>query len=135
MMLAHVNYWAVLAAAVANQVIGGLWYGPLFGRQWMAGVGLTMDSMDKSRAGRGYLIAFLCSLIRAYVLAVLAYGLGIWLLLPALRLGLGVSLGIVFASMIPGYYFPNRPRQLLLIDGGHAILAVVVAAVIVALWR
>jgi hypothetical protein len=36
----HVNYLAVLVAALANYVIGMVWYGALFGRAWktLAGV-------------------------------------------------------------------------------------------------
>jgi hypothetical protein len=135
MMLAHVNYWAVLVAAVANQIIGAVWYGGLFMNPWMAAVGVTKDSVDKSRANKGYLIAFICSLIRAYMLAILAYGLGVNGWVPAIQFGLGIGLGIVFATMIPAYYFPNRPRSLLLIDGGHSLTAIVVASIIVSLWR
>lgn len=34
-----VNWWAVVLAALAAFGLGGLWYGPLFGRAKLAGVG------------------------------------------------------------------------------------------------
>ncbi len=37
-----INYWAVLVSAVASVVLGFIWYGPLFGKQWMALNGMTM---------------------------------------------------------------------------------------------
>jgi hypothetical protein len=40
-----INYAAVLLAAVANMVVGMLWYGPLFGKQWQALMGFNADSM------------------------------------------------------------------------------------------
>ena len=36
----------ILAAAVAGFVIGGLWYGPLFGKAWMAARGISPDDKD-----------------------------------------------------------------------------------------
>jgi hypothetical protein len=35
MNFASVNFLAILAAAVANLLLGFLWYGPLFGKPWM----------------------------------------------------------------------------------------------------
>ena len=84
---------------------------------------------------KSMIITFLCGLIRAYVLALLAYRLGVAEPVPAIELGLAVALGIEFASIIPSYYFPNRPRRLLLIDGGNTALVIVAATLIVALWR
>ena len=49
-----INYWAVLASGVAAMVVGGIWYGPLFGKMWMQGMGWDpnnkelMDKMKKS---------------------------------------------------------------------------------------
>ena len=33
--LAALNWWAILVATVAAFALGGLWYGPLFGKPWM----------------------------------------------------------------------------------------------------
>ena len=37
----EINYWAVVVAALSGFAVGALWYGPLFGRQWMAASGVT----------------------------------------------------------------------------------------------
>ena len=39
------NYWSVLGAVAAAIVLGTVWYGPLFGKQWMRIVGTTMGEM------------------------------------------------------------------------------------------
>ena len=31
----QINFWAVLAAMASAMILGSLWYGPLFGKQWM----------------------------------------------------------------------------------------------------
>lgn len=42
----EVNLLAIALAVVANMVLGMLWYGPLFGKQWMTLVGKKGDDMQ-----------------------------------------------------------------------------------------
>jgi hypothetical protein len=47
----HINYLAVLTAAVSTFVIGGLWYSPaLFRRSWMAANGFAEADLAKGGA-------------------------------------------------------------------------------------
>jgi p-aminobenzoyl-glutamate transporter AbgT len=74
MHVAGVNLLAVLVAAIATMVIGFLWYSPmLFARPWMVLMGYNPDdkaALDEMRkgAGKNYAIAFVLSLISAFVL-------------------------------------------------------------------
>lgn len=67
-----VNYWAVLVAAVAAMIFGGLWYSPLlFGKAWMKGAGFTQADMEKAKKKgmwKSYLFNFLSLLVLAFVL-------------------------------------------------------------------
>ena len=38
-----INWWAVLVTTVMAFVLGGLWYGPLFGQAWLSAIGKTED--------------------------------------------------------------------------------------------
>ena len=75
MEIVGIRLLPVLVAAIATMVIGFLWYSPvLFARPWMLAMGY--DPNDKARldemrkgAGRTYAIAFLASLMSAFVLA------------------------------------------------------------------
>lgn len=40
-----VNYIAVILAAVAANVLGFIWYGPLLGKQWMKLSGMSQEKM------------------------------------------------------------------------------------------
>ncbi|MEK7645070.1 MAG: DUF1761 domain-containing protein [Patescibacteria group bacterium] len=69
----EINHWIVLGCAVLSMVVGGLWYGPLFGKQWMA----LMGGTDNCVGGNGamwkkmmplYLIQFVLTLFQLYVL-------------------------------------------------------------------
>ena len=46
--VANANLLAILVAAATGFLIGGLWYGPLFGKAWMAEHGFTEEQL---RAG------------------------------------------------------------------------------------
>jgi hypothetical protein len=72
----EINYWAVLACAVVSMVIGAIWYGPLFGRKWMAINGANPDDIARRKemqkaAGPLYGVQLLLSLLQLYVLATL----------------------------------------------------------------
>ena len=73
-MWASVNYLAVLVAAVASMVIGSIWYGPLFGKKFMAASGMdswTPERRDamKKKMWMSYVGQFAASLVMFYVLA------------------------------------------------------------------
>lgn len=67
-----INYLAVLVSAVASMIVGSLWYGPIFGKIWISLSGFTkadMEAAKKKGMGKTYFLAFIFSLITAYVLA------------------------------------------------------------------
>jgi epoxyqueuosine reductase len=65
MLTFTINWLAVAVSAIANLVVGGLWYGPLFGRPWMKELGLTMEDVESGPVSPGYLIAFVNSILMA----------------------------------------------------------------------
>lgn len=76
-----VNFWAVLAAAVASIVIGAIWYGPLFGKPFMKASGMDKLSPEqqaemKKKMFLPYLGQLLASIVMMYVLAWLMGALG-----------------------------------------------------------
>src|SRR5258705_3544017 len=74
-MIPPVNYLAVLVCGIVSMIIGSLWYGPIFGKQWMALMGITPEKMaeqkqkGKSAMFKSYGLMFVGSLIMAFVLS------------------------------------------------------------------
>src|ERR1051326_6187094 len=68
-MMPHINYWAVLVAAIVNFVLGWLWYGPLFGKPWAKMVGMDMSKKPPMASMvKSMLLMFIGSLLMSYVL-------------------------------------------------------------------
>lgn len=62
-----------LVCAVVSMVIGGIWYGPLFGKTWMRILNVTPEDVEARKkmqksAGPLYIVQFLLTLFQAYVL-------------------------------------------------------------------
>jgi hypothetical protein len=129
----EVNWLAVAAAAFATFLIGGLWYGPLFGRAWMRASGVTAEQAEKGNMPLIFGVSFLLQLIAA---AVLAMFIG-----PEATFGFAVAaaaaVGIFWVATAFGvvYLFEQRPMSHWLVNAGYHIVSYVVMGVILGLWR
>ena len=70
-----VNWWAVLVAGVFNMFVGYLWYGPLFGKQWLRLIEKSADELEGGNKMTTYLVpaagAFGIALVLAIVISLL----------------------------------------------------------------
>ena len=116
----EVNWIAVLVAAVSAFVLGGLWYGAIFGEKWMAYNGLTKEQAQAGSPARIFGGAFVLSLIAAFVFAMfLGPKPGLQFAASA---GFAAGLCWVAATFGINYLFARKPLGLWLIDGGYATL-------------
>jgi hypothetical protein len=67
----HVNYFAILAAILIKAALGGLWYGPLFGRAWNRELG-SAPGFHPSGA-----VLFRARILRVIGMALTAYVLAL----------------------------------------------------------
>jgi len=130
----EVNYLAVIAAAVATFLLGGLWYSPvLLGKVWQREAGVSDEQMKSANMAMIFGLTFVLSLVAAWVFALF---LG-----PrppmALGLGAGFSAGLcwVAASFGINYLFERRSLKLWLINGGYHTLQFTIVGLILALWH
>jgi Protein of unknown function (DUF1761) len=133
-----VNWWAIIVAAVVKFVIGGIWYMPLFGKQYRALMRVPEGS-DMSGLGPGLGIQFVCELVMAYILArfIIHYGTSF----GGVSVGVGVLigfmawLGFVAAVSIPQRFFERRPWELWAINNGYTLIGIVVMGAILGWWH
>lgn len=136
--MAHIviNYWAVLGAAIASFVIGLLWYGPLFRKQWMKLSGVTAASMKKMKLtpARAMSIGFVAILITAYVLSNFVHILGITTWAAAAQFAFWAWLGLVAPVQLGAYLWEGKPFKLFVLNTTHNLIVLIVMSGIVAVW-
>lgn len=112
-----VNWIAVIVAAVSAFVLGGLWYGPLFGKAWQRATGLSDDQLQDGHPAKIYGGAFIFSLLAAFVFAMfLGRGQSLEF---AVGVGFAAGFAWVAASFGINYLFERKPLSLWLVNGGY----------------
>ena len=128
----HINWLAVLVAAASTFVIGGLWYGPLFGKIWMRLSGHQPGAPGNNSTALTFGLTPVLNLIIATSLALFIGG-GNW------QFGLfaGLAAGLTFVAMALGviYLFESRPLGLWLVNAGYQVVVFTVMGTIIGAWH
>ncbi len=131
------SYVAVFAAAIVSVALGALWYSPLlFGRMWESDLGpLSPERREAMRRGvwRSYALAFLASLLMAYVLAhfveiALVSSAG-----EAATLGFWIWLGFIATVLSGSVLWEGKKARFYAITAGYYLLAVPFMGAVLAL--
>jgi hypothetical protein len=133
--MGQINVWAVLAAAVANFVVGGLWYSPaLFYKPWMRANGFTEEHVKKGSPAVIFGVSFVFCMIMAANLAAFLSGpetTVAWAVTAGVLAGLGwAALGLGVVAL-----FERRPWSYILINGGYLTVSFALMGLILGLWR
>lgn len=116
----EINWIAVGAAGLSAFLLGGLWYGPLFGKAWQRNVGLSDEQVKNANMARTLGLSLVLSLIAAFVFHMFlgaAPELGF-----ATAVGASAGLCWVAASLGIIYLFEQRTFALWAINGGYVTL-------------
>jgi fluoride ion exporter CrcB/FEX len=138
MSLPNVDYLAVLVAGIVIFLLGGIWYSKLlFARPWMA---LMDKSEEELRAKAGpmpvnLIIAFLCGLVAAYVLAALLNHHQPPTIARGAKIGAACWLGFTATSSLATATFSSIPKRLWLINAGYNLVGYVLAGIILSYWH
>lgn len=136
-----INYFAVLLAALSSLPLGFLWYGPLFGKQWIKLSGMTEEKMKKAKESgqdkKGYAISFLGALVMAYVLAHALVFAASYTNTTGVSAGVMVGvwnwLGFVMPVTLSTVLWDGKPWKLWIINNGYNLLQLVIMGLILAL--
>lgn len=133
-----INYLAVLAAAVVSMVVGALWYGPLFGKLWISMMGFTEEKMKEAKAkgmGKSYAVAFVGSLVMAFVLAHFAAVWNAEGVAGAWQLAFWSWLGFIAPIMLGQVLWEGKPVKLYILNVAHYLVALFLMAIMLVMWR
>lgn len=119
---ATLNWLAVILATVVGFfVLGGLWYGPLFGKIWMREFGFSEEDLEQRNMTKVFVGSVLLALIAAINLALFIGPEAT--LLVGLMAGFFAGLGWVATLLGIIYLFESRSLQAYLINAGYCVLS------------
>lgn len=118
--LENINVAAVVSAAIASMILGSIWYARgALGNAWMKAAGLSDKDVKNSNMTRVMTLAFIKTLITAFVLALVMFEVdGI---VDGATTGAVIGAGLVAAQMGVLYLFEQRPKNLWLINGSFVV--------------
>jgi MFS family permease len=133
--LHQTNYLAILVSAVAYFALGALWYSPvLFQKPWVANVGRT-DEQLRNGSKIVFLYTFLALLVICFVTSFFTWALQTASCMAAIELGLFISLGYTTTVIAINNWYGQRGAKLTMIDAGYHVVGIVIATIIMAVWK
>ena len=128
----EINWIAVVVAALASFLLGGLWYSPvLFGKAWQRETGLSDETLKQGNMARIFGLSFILALLAAWNFAnflgprpSLAFGTAV-----------GASAGLLWVASSFGinYLFERKSLKLFLINGGYHTIQFAIIGLVLAL--
>lgn len=129
---ANINWMSVLLAAVSAFLIGGIWYGPLFGKAWMKEFGFTVEDLKKRNVARTFGFSLLLAFLAAFILdmfigseADLAFGMAA---------GFFAGFGWVATMLGILYLFEMRSLKAFLVNAGYCTVALTTMGAVLGAW-
>jgi len=130
-----INYLAVIVAALSGFAVGAIWYGPLFGKQWILVAGPVTEEPPRVNAPGVYALTFVLSLLAAVVLAIVVHLVHASGVIAGARIGFLLWLGFILTVRVTEALFNGTNMRLVMIDAGYRLIWVVVMGVILSVWQ
>ena len=122
--------------------IGFIWYGPLFGKQWVALSGFTPEKMEAAKAkgmGKTYFLGFAGALIMSYVLAHALVFASAYLNASGISAGLMAGfwnwLGFIAPVTLGVVLWEGKPWKLWMLQSGYYLVTLLVMGTILGIWQ
>jgi hypothetical protein len=129
-----INYLAVIAAALANYIIGALWYGAIFRKTWTKLQGLSEMKVTAASVILGIVGALLMSYILDHALIFAntymgTSGIGNALIVSALN-----WLGFIAPVTIGVVTYEKKPFGLWILNNAYWLISLLLMGIILSVW-
>lgn len=141
----HLNWLAIVASVVASFAIGGLWYGPLFGKAWANAMGFPPDMKPSgAEIAKGSVLNIIGTLLMAFVLA---HDVAVWRPSswnagadagPAVYGFFGgffIWLGFIVPILLNGVAFERKSWKVFGIGAAYQFISLQAMGMILSFWR
>ena len=134
MDFSHLNWLAVIVAALSAFLVGGIWYSnALFGKAWMTDSNLNPEQIKTGNKGKIFGCTALFSLI-------MAANLAMFLADPKTDTAWGAEAGFLagvwtFCAIAIHSLFELKSWRYIFINGGYSVVSLTLMGTILGLWR
>ncbi|MBL4601805.1 MAG: DUF1761 domain-containing protein [Emcibacteraceae bacterium] len=129
--ITELNFIAILLAAVAKFLVGGLWFSkPLFAGIWLKEINLKMEDLGSPK--NALLIGFALSLLISFSFAILLQMLALDLR-SSLAVAVIIAIGITSAQVGLSFAFEGRSLKLFLIYATQSVAEFVAVVLVLTL--
>jgi hypothetical protein len=135
-----INYWAIITGGILSMILGAIWYGPLFGKQWMKIVQMNPNDKEKMKeVQKGamplYFVQFILILFQVLVLAHLIADTQ---LLGGLERALWIWAAFVIPTLAGAIMWDVKTKALkwskFLIQAGYQLLMFAIYGLLLLYW-
>ena len=130
----EINPIAMVVAAFAGFALGGVWYGPLFGKAWQAESRLSDGDVKSGNMPKIFGLTFLLNLFASFILGHVLATYGNPALGVSVMIASGIGLGFVATSIGVNYLFARKSMKLFCIDAGYWVIIYAVMGAIFGLF-
>lgn len=139
--MVEINYLAVFVSGIAGVVLGGLWYGPVFGKKWQELAGITPEAMTRMpltpiQAMIGGLVgAVLMAWVLAHSIAFAGFALGLSGVSAGLQGAFWNWLGFILPVTAGVFLWEGKSWKLFALNATYYLVSLGIMGLIIALWK
>lgn len=129
-----INWIEIITAAVAAMVLGFLWYGPIFGKQWIKLTGMTEAKIKEAKAKgmtKQYVLMTISALVMAYVLAMFIDKISANTLTMGAIVGFWAWLGFAATVQLSKVLWGDTSYELYCLETGYYLASLVLMGAII----
>ena len=137
MDFSHINWLAIVIAALSAFMVGGIWYSkPLFGNAWMVDSNLNMEQIQAGNKGKIFGFTAIFSLIMAANLGIFLADSCAGKTTVAWGAEAGFLAGIwTFSAIAIHSLFELKGWRYIFINGGYSVVSLTLMGTIIGAWR
>ena len=129
---ADINWWSVIIAALSTFLLGGIWYGPLFGKSWMEAFDFSVEDLKKRNAAKTFGFSFILALFAALILDMFIGHQADTL--TGLLAGFFAGLGWVVTFTGIQYLFEMKSLKIFAVNAGYSLVSLTIMGAILGAW-
>jgi hypothetical protein len=140
-----INYLAVLVCAVLSMLVGGIWYGPLFGKKWMEIVGIKIEDMTplakkemQKKMLPTYILQFALSIMQALILSYYVT-FGSFIGVSGVCNAFLIWLGFIVPTLAGSVMWNNNSTKIkwtqFLIQAGYQLVIFIIFGLVLFFWQ